>query len=706
MTPRGVRGVGLVAGAGSGALLLALFFARRGGDVGHLPVLLAAFAAALGRGPMLDAAAWGPALGGAALAGAIVVAWLGVGDLVARACPAPREPGARALDVAGRVLVGAGVWSVAWFLLGAAHLFRTPVAVVALGGGVGLGALAWRRRERGVAPRARWPAVARTGVALIVLVQMLALIAALAPPTANDTLLYHLALPKAYVAAGGAVDVPYNIASFYPLGVEMLGVWVLLLGPVAGARVAEAAAGATVFAFAPLLAAVTFGWARERGAGLAWASLGALSVAAIPTAYDVAGGGYVDLALAAYTALAVRSLGRWWTTLDRAWLAPLALAIGFALSIKVTVAFLVLAAALVVLVRALGAASAGGTRSAAPALAALALGVAIASPWYLRNWVRTGNPVFPFMLGLLGGQAPGWDLTRSQLYESLFSLYGNALTPLDYVLSPVRLAIAAQPEEPVYYDGVLGVSFLFATGLAAWAWLRRRLDGELVLALLLSAGLFVFWLFSSQQLRYLLPAAPALAVALAVAGEAAAAALGPTPGRAFRWVVLAVAGAGVPVVLAWFLFVDPLRVVLGGETRVHYLARRLDYYPYYEQVNRELPPSARVWLIHMRRDTYYLERPYFSDFIFEDWTLREWVRAAPDVGALDARVRAAGITHILMRHDLLLDPRRSAIVDGTRSPADNAAKLMLFATFLREGTVMLRGDAKYWLLALRPRPAP
>src|SRR5207249_9838466 len=94
---------------------------------------------------------------------------------------------------------------------------------------------------------------------------------------------------------------------------------------------------------------------------------------------------------------------------------------------------------------------------------------------------------------------------------------------------------------------------------------------------------------------------------------------------------------GAPVVLSWFAFVNPVRAVLGGEPRARYLERRLDYYPYYEFVNRELPSSARVWLIHMRRDTYYLERAYFSDFIFEDWTLREWVRAARDPDELATR---------------------------------------------------------------------
>ena len=81
---------------------------------------------------------------------------------------------------------------------------------------------------------------------LILTAQAVALIAALAPPTAKDTLLYHFALPKAYIAAGGGIEVPFNIAGYYPLGVELQAVWAMLLGAPMGAPVGEAAAGATL----------------------------------------------------------------------------------------------------------------------------------------------------------------------------------------------------------------------------------------------------------------------------------------------------------------------------------------------------------------------------------------------------------------------------------------------------------------------------
>ena len=49
----------------------------------------------------------------------------------------------------------------------------------------------------------------------------------------------------------------------------------------------------------------------------------------------------------------------------------------------------------------------------------------IAGPWYVRNWVRTGSPVYPFYINLWGGHAPGWDEQRSLLDQVLNARYGG-----------------------------------------------------------------------------------------------------------------------------------------------------------------------------------------------------------------------------------------------------------------------------------------
>lgn len=695
-----------------GLSLIAGFLLNRRDDLPHLPEWLRSLGGALVGGSPVGAAGLAQSLAGLAIAGLIVLSWWGLGDLVLRLLRLGPSPwgaaGSGALDWGARALIGSGLWSTAWFFLGVSHLYRSSVAVLALGVGLALAA-------RARAGARREPRPAKSGPrgllewTLIAAVQVLALIAALAPPTATDTLLYHLALPKAYLAGGGMVEVPGNIASYYPLGVEMHSVWAMLVGRLLTPRIAEVAAGATIFAFAPLLALVTYGWARGRGLDVGPSAIAAVTIASIPSAYQVAANGFTDLALAGYTLLALAASGRWWTTGDPRWLVVMAAGVGWALSTKLSAVSLVVPLMVLVLLRVLHAEREApeGTRRrvgrlALTGLGALAAGSILASPWYIRTWVRSGSPLFPFYPEFWPGHAPGWDAERAHLYGEMFQLYGAAEGVLDYLLAPLRLAVSAQPTLPSYYDGVLGVAFLFGTPVLAWALGRRRLDVELRIGGLISAVRFVLWLLASQQLRYLLPAAPSLAVAMVAAATAAEAEAGVGLGRALRGLLLAAAAANALVVLAWFAQVDPVRVVLGGERREAYLTRRLDYYPFYEVANRELPATARVWLINTRRDTYYLDRPYFADFIFEDYTLKQWVRAARDPEELRTRARQAGITDVLVRHDILFDYERSSIVDDRLSREENLARLRHMKAFFTEGTRLIRGDQRFWLIELSP----
>jgi hypothetical protein len=697
----------------------------RSRDVGQLPALASSFFRSLASSSLFGLAGLAASAAAIVIAALIVLSWYGLGRLILRLAQMRRsisedagETTSRAFEWAATCAYGAGAWSLVWFALGAAGAYKKLTALLALVVGLGLFALAWRR---GRARQERPPrsvevadARARAALFLIILACALALVAALAPPVARDTLLYHISLPKAFIAAGGFTDVPYNIASFLPLGAEMHGVWAMLLGGFAGERAAEAAYGATLFVFFPLLVAFVYGWARQLRLDRAWSSVAALSIASIPTVYYVAASGYIDLALSLYTALAVQALSRWWGTLDDEQLARAALALGFALAIKLTAVFVVLPLALILLLRARqaqGESDGGERKSPAESVGrivlggalALVLACALASPWYIKTWAQTGSPVFPFYLNIWKGSAPGWDTERSLMFQEINSWYGGqSKNALSYLAAPVRLSLMGQPDEPDYYDGVIGVAFLFGLPLIVWAWWRSRLAVELKLAVFVSGVLFIFWLFSSEQARYLLPALPALAVAAAASGSRVADEKGRHSGGAAQWALVSIGVAGILTIFAWFAEQNPLRVVLGGESRRDYLMRRLDYYPYYEVVNSELPADARVWLINMRRDTYYIERPYFSDYMFEDYTIRRYVEEADTAAAVRARARAAGITHLLVRHDVLLDYARSPIVDERRPREQNMEKMRMLRAFLTDGARIIRSDERFMLIELAP----
>ena len=117
----------------------------------------------------------------------------------------------------------------------------------------------------------------------------------------------------------------------------------------------------------------------------------ALVVAWVPTVYDVAASAYVDLAIAAYTAMAVHAFVDGGRTLDSRHLAWVTVGIGGALAIKLSAAFLILPLALLALLRSLTPASGRSSPSrgtaviAGSAIGALSAGVALAAPWYIRT---------------------------------------------------------------------------------------------------------------------------------------------------------------------------------------------------------------------------------------------------------------------------------------------------------------------------------
>ena len=163
--------------------------------------------------------------------------------------------------------------------------------------------------------------------------------------------------------------------------------------------------------------------------------------------------------------------------------------------------------------------------------------------------------------------------------------------------------------------------------------------------------MFLFWLFSSQQLRYLLPIVPLLAIGIAAAFERLGEGVdGLKPIGQLSFAAAAI--AGLLTGTAWFLQKAPLRVVLGGESKAEYLTRNLDYYPYHRWLNAEADAGHRVWLINMRRDTYNLERPYFRTIFSRIG------RSGGSFGNLAPlrSLRHGGDEHqyVLARHDFLL----------------------------------------------------
>lgn len=680
-------------------VLLVAFFANRGADVGSIGRLFGN----LGGGPLVGSGIF-DSIAGAVTAVAISISWFGLGSLVARFVPVSKsESHSHVLELVTKLAVGAAGWSLIWFFLGVAGLYGTAAAIASVVVGIALAAFGFNRvREARVESRVpeRAGNFDKVLLLLIAVPIVLSLIAAMAPPTAKDTLLYHFAVPKAFIAQGNNAFIEGHIASYLALGTEMHTVWAMLLGGLVSERAGEAAAGATIWLFFPILLAAVFGFAREIGVERRWALLAVLMAATVPTAYHVAGSAYIDIALALFVTHAIYSLTRWWRTLETGWLVFVAIFLGAALSAKLTSLFVIAAFALVIMMRARSAQASGANvgRVFGLGFAAMILAGVVASPWYLRTWAETGSPIFPFYMNIWPGEATGWDAERSTLFQAMNAQYGGYVkTPLDYVASPWNISVTAQPELATHFDGVLGVAFLIGLPFLIWALWKFEMPVEVKIGAAVAAVMFLFWLFASQQLRYLLPIVPILAIGIAAAFQK----LGETVNGLRQIGQFAFAAAGIAGILtgaAWFMQKAPLRVVLGGEPADGYLTRNIDYYPYYEWLNTETDANAKVWLINMRRDSYHLDRPYFSDYLFEDWTLRRLVWEARSASELKAKAAATGVQYVLARHDFLFDYKTSPLVDDAKPQAENETKLKIAKELLLDPARTIKTNQRFSLV--------
>ena len=115
-------------------------------------------------------------------------------------------------------------------------------------------------------------------------------------------------------------------------------------------------------------------------------------------------------------------------------------------------------------------------------------------------------------------------------------------------------------------------------------------------------------------------------------------------------------------------------------------------------LNSETPTDAKVWLINMRRDTYNLERPVVSDYLFEDWTLRQMVWESRSSAELKAKAASLGVQYILARHDFLFDYDRSSLVDDKKSRVENEAKLKIAKDLMLDRARIVKSDDKFSLV--------
>jgi len=527
----------------------------------------------------------------------LVLSWGVGGSVLDLLGPAGERPLAEQV-VLGTSL-GLGSLALLTFAMAACRMLYAPVAYGAL---VVLSALFIPRRVRRVAPvasarvqdlRAYWgEADLRTyavaGASAVICLSG-ALMWAVAPSIHYDAMAYHLAVPAAYVRQHGMVPLTQQFRSYWAHNAEMLYTLGLLL-------VGQPLPGLLHLVFGLLAAGATYLLGRMVG-GVRIGVFAAALFLATPIIGWEGETAYIDLVVAAYGLGAVYAAMAWVVEGEPHMLSVSGVLAGFALGTKLNAAFILAPLAVIALVGLVvrygpsSLAVRGALRFAVPAVALLA-------PWCVRDWLWTGNPIFPFYNALF--RSPLWPAENEFFNFAEFGvrrgLAGLAALPWDLTFHSQGFAEAAP-------QGLLGSLALLAL---PWRYLEGRgaigrgwATSAMLFGVLLSGA--ALWYSVGPYLRYMLPLVGIMAVFAGL--NIGLLRRGPSTRLASRagavqlacLLLFGVSGRWVQTVWNWQIPERyPVRLFVGRETARAFLSRAVPEYDAFVYLEGSGGPPHKV----------------------------------------------------------------------------------------------------------------
>ncbi|MBT5471539.1 MAG: hypothetical protein HOK41_13130 [Nitrospina sp.] len=494
----------------------------------------------------------------------------------------------------------------------------------------------------------------------LLLLSLLLIILAMAPAFATDALVYHLAVPKAFLEAGGLVNLPNNIYSFFPQQIEMLYLFALALG-------SDSLAQLTGLGIAFLLLFALWQYSRQKGdESYAW--LTPLIFISTPTFFTGASSAYVDLQAAAYVFLAFYSWENGCKRNQSSWFLLMTLFAGAAVATKLTTVIIL---PLAFLGLALHGRTHKNEKQTAQQCLMLVLGsLIILSPWLARNYFFTGNPVAPFFMSFFGGDAGmNWDATRSQMQFQYYSSFGMGHGILDFLSLPINLTFFSELHS-LKFDGKIGIFYLLLLP-ALFSLQRKSLPVVIVFAVLL-----IFWFMQTQYIRLLAPAFAFLSILLVSGLKQTFQKTG--IGKKEKIFLTFILALGILfntsiITKEWFR-INPLSYLINKENREQFLTRQIKAYPSYVDANNMLGEEDKVMLVYMRNLGYLMDRPFISDTFFEAHTLTEMIDKGVYAADIANRLKTRGITHIMFDFNFVFG-KDSALTMGERAVLKNFLNL-------------------------------
>lgn len=457
-----------------------------------------------------------------------------------------------------------------------------------------------------------------------------------APAIRWDALSYHVSVPSIYIGNGGMVEVPESVQSYFVHYAEMLFTLGLL------------------FAGQPLPGWLhfTMGLASALSAGILGAKvvnkrvgiLSALLVISLPIINYEIGTAYIDGFIMLFVISMIYAGLLWWERKTEGYLVISGICAGMAIGIKLNAlpfaaAFLLIAMVLIFT----------RTRSAKAVIKPLLLfslpGVLLWSPWLLREFLWTGNPIYPYFDWLfgVGGAASGSAVTWGSGVGS-----PSARSPTIIWNMVVNSS--------TYYHEAPGGAILALPWLALpWGYLWQGFSGRESRLRIGAISVYTFtalimFLTISDHLRYLMPLYPMMGI-LAAANLDIFLKLGQTrlakTALAVSFSVLGLllllaAQAAIIIRMPGLAERYPYPLAFGMETREQFLDRTLPFYTAFQYLDQQ---AGRPKVLALGVDFRLYTRALIDDPLFDSENI---VKENRDPAGLASALNEGGYQYVLL----------------------------------------------------------
>ena len=583
-------------------------------------------------------------------------------------------------DISFSIFFGTGVLGL--FVLGLAFLGllqRLPVAVLMMVAIVvtrnswgGLCQIVGKAFRGSIQTRKR-----RFVMLLFLTVVGLFVLRTLAPPGNGDELTYHLPVTKEFVDQGRISPSYHNAFGNSPFLIHMLYAVCLLAGSDIAAKLFSLTLAITtaiaVYAFCCRFLS------RQVGviAIFAFFATGMLVEVAVTTR--------VDVSLTGMLFAATYAMINYLETNQRSWFWLSGILAGFCLGIKHSAALWLIYVGVMYLIERLVRKRERFFSVFTYGVAYVFIAAAVASPWYIKNYVWFHNPMYPFMTGEVADFGPKgiryfdaaddvklnlhFEHARQQMPEVVNAQEQELIEATHTRLPrhPLRLwefftnSESYLMSEPFHSPNYLFLLVPLILFVKPRRWVLWLLILSLAFALTVAAGSWIA--------RYMLPAYPSLTIVVAYK-------LATLPKRISKsasfaeivslWPVVICLGGVLVVTVSLIVHFNTLHYVMGRMSRHQYLLA----FPYQARtdfINTNLPTDSRVMLMGAQIP-YGLKRDYLSD---PTWFATEWRRLLVRNSSLEEvnlDLKQRGFTHILYCPRLFTYAAKMGI-DGTGGTA-------------------------------------